>query len=115
MTPEAFVYLCGLSMDAVEQPQVAAIESYCDLWLADRVPNQPIRMDGATLEPEIGQARFSQAKQAREKISAGDASILQKLARMSRTWPRGNSGTQSKVVKNQIVHSRILSSDFWKS
>ena len=75
MTPEAFVYLCGLGMDAVEQPQVAAIESYCDLWLADRVPNQPIRMDGATLEPEIGQARFSQAKDAWERISARDASV----------------------------------------
>ena len=70
MTKEAFAYLCQLDMDAVEQAQVAAIESYCDLWLVDRVPNQPIRMDSATLEPEIGQARFSQAKDAWEKISA---------------------------------------------
>lgn len=70
MTTEAFSYLCQLDMDAVEQAQVAAIESYCDLWLADRAPNQPIRMDSATLEPEIGQARFSQAKDAWEKISA---------------------------------------------
>ena len=70
MTNEEFAYLCGIGMDAVEQPQVAAIESYCDLWLADRVPNQPIRMDSARLEPEIGQARFSQARAAWEKISA---------------------------------------------
>ena len=27
---------------------------------------------------------------------------LQKLARMSRTWPRGNSGTQSKVVRIRL-------------
>jgi len=69
MTKEAFSYLCRVDMDAIEQEQVAAIESYCDLWLEDRVPNQPIRMDGATLEPEIGQARFSQAKDAWAKIS----------------------------------------------
>ena len=75
MTKEAFSYLCRIDMDAIEQKQVTAIESYCDLWLADRVPNQPIRMDGATLEPEIGQARFSQAKDAWERISARDASV----------------------------------------
>jgi hypothetical protein len=74
MTKDAFAYLCQVDMDAVAQAQVAAIESYCDLWLADRVPNQPIRMDGATLEPEIGQARFSHAKDAWEKISAEGAS-----------------------------------------
>jgi len=75
MTAEAFTYLSNIAMDAVEPAQVAAIESYCDLWLADRVPNQPIRMDGATLDPEIGQARFSQAKQAWDKISIRDASV----------------------------------------
>jgi hypothetical protein len=75
MTQDAFAYLCRLDMDAVEQAQVVAIESYCDLWLSDQVPNQPIRMDGTTLEPEIGQARFSQAKDAWQKISAGGASV----------------------------------------
>jgi hypothetical protein len=74
MTPEDFKYLRSLDMDAVEQAQVAAIENYCDLWLADRAPNQPIRISSTTLEPEIGQAWFSQAKDAWENISAGNAS-----------------------------------------
>lgn len=61
MTEQDFTYLASLDMDAVEQKQVDAISQYVDLWLADSAPNQPIRMDGDTLTPELGQSRFSDA------------------------------------------------------
>lgn len=68
MTAAQFKFLCGLDMDAVEQHQVAAIADYAALWIADKAPNQPIRADGDTLEPEIGFGRFSQARAAWEDI-----------------------------------------------
>jgi uncharacterized protein len=64
VTPAQFAYLCNLDMDAVKQTEVAAIEAYCDFWIAGQAPNQPIRYDGATLRPEIGYDRYPQAKSA---------------------------------------------------
>ncbi len=64
LTEEAFAALSDLDMDAVEQTQVAMIENYANLWLTDKVPNQPIRMDGTTLQPEIGHNTFTLARQA---------------------------------------------------
>lgn len=66
---DAFLYLCGLDMDAVEQKQVDAIVRFADLWLAGKVPNQPIRMDGDTLEPELGDATFAAAAAHWEAIA----------------------------------------------
>ena len=79
MAPDKFAYLCRLEMDALKPEQVEAIKEYCDLWLKDRVPNQPIRMD-AHFEPEIGQKWFGQAKDAWEKISADRGSVRPILA-----------------------------------
>lgn len=64
MSAAQFVYLVKLDMDAVEQPQVDAISKYADLWVQDLAPNQPIRMNGDTLDLELGQARFQAAKAA---------------------------------------------------
>jgi hypothetical protein len=50
-----------LDMDAVEQPQVDAISEYGDLWLQSVAPNQPIRMNGDTLDRELGQSTFQNA------------------------------------------------------
>jgi uncharacterized protein len=69
MTPDQFGYLAKLDMDAVEQPQVDAIVNYADLWLRDVAPNQPIRMDGDTLTPEVGHAKFSAARNAWSALS----------------------------------------------
>ena len=60
-TTEQFTHLCNLGMDAVAATEVAYIDSWCSLWLADGAPNQPIRMNGATLAPELGHGRFSGA------------------------------------------------------
>jgi hypothetical protein len=64
MTAAQFTYLAKLDMDAVEQPQVDAISRYSDLWLQDLVLNQPIRMNGDTLDPELGQTTFRAAEAA---------------------------------------------------
>jgi uncharacterized protein len=62
-----FQYLCSIDMDAVAQSDVAYIDDYCTSWLKDQAPNQPIRANGATFDPwkpEIGYAKFSEAKAA---------------------------------------------------
>lgn len=60
-SPAQFQYLCNLDIDAIEQNQVEYINAWCQLWLQDRVPNQPLRMDGTTRVVEVGYGRFSQA------------------------------------------------------
>jgi hypothetical protein len=62
-----FQYLCNIDMDAVVQTEITFINDYCTFWLEDRAPNQPIRANGETFDPrnpEIGYAKFSQAKTA---------------------------------------------------
>jgi uncharacterized protein len=61
MTAAQFTYLVRLDMDAVEQPQVNAISSFADIWLGGYVTNQPLRMDGDTLKPELGYGTFQEA------------------------------------------------------
>lgn len=64
-------------MDAVDPLDVTYIEDYCLAWLADQAPNQPIRMNGKIfdpLKPEIGYAKFSEARTAWSQLfSAGVA------------------------------------------
>lgn len=62
-----FQYLCTIDMDAVLQMDITDIDDYCKSWLKDQAPNQPIRSKGTTFDPqnpEIGYAKFSQAKAA---------------------------------------------------
>jgi len=68
MTIDQFTFLKDLDMDAVKNEEVASIVNYTDLWLQDKAPNQPIRMDGDTLEPRVGKARFSEALAAWNSI-----------------------------------------------
>jgi uncharacterized protein len=63
-TPAQFEHICGLGMDAVESADVAYIDNWCQLWLRDLAPNQPIRMNGETLVPELGYGRYSEALSA---------------------------------------------------
>ena len=65
---DAFTALAGLAMDAVEQKEVLAIENLAGEWLRDNVRNQPIRMN-ESLECELGQGWYSQAKAAWQAIS----------------------------------------------
>lgn len=58
-TEEEFDKLSNLGMDAVDQSEVDMIVKFCDAWLNDQMPNQPIRAN-ANLECEIGFNLFSQ-------------------------------------------------------
>ena len=62
MTMAQFKYLANLDMDAVDQQQVDAIAGYAELWIQDKAPNQPIRMNSDTLKTELGDDRFSGAR-----------------------------------------------------
>jgi hypothetical protein len=64
MTADQFVYLKNLDMDAVLPEQVAAIAGFAELWLADHVRNQPIRIDSKSLHCELGHEAYSDAKRA---------------------------------------------------
>jgi uncharacterized protein len=78
-----FQYLCNIGMDAIAQTDIAYIDDYCGYWLGDKAPNQPIRMKGEPFDPdkpEIGYAKFSEAKAAWQvlfpSISPGSAQPL---------------------------------------
>jgi hypothetical protein len=64
MSAAQFTFLAKLDMDAVAQSEVDAISSYADLWLQSIAPNQPIRMNGDTLNCELGQTTFQAAVDA---------------------------------------------------
>lgn len=66
-SPAQFDYLCGIGMDALTANDIAYIDDYCQAWLDDRAPNQPIRPNGSEFDPEtpeIGYAWFTKAHAA---------------------------------------------------
>lgn len=67
MPTDVFNYLKGMDMDAVIEYDITLITQYCEAWLGDYAPNQPIRPNGVNgdpSKPEIGYAKFSEAKAA---------------------------------------------------
>ena len=71
MTIAEFSYLVDLDIDVVEQPQVDAISAFAELWLQDKVSNQPIRMNGDNLQLELGCKSFHDAVVAWNTINGG--------------------------------------------
>ena len=61
LTEDAFVALTKLQLDAIDQNEVLSIASFANDWLNDHALNQPVRMNGDTLQSEIGHDRFSAA------------------------------------------------------
>jgi hypothetical protein len=61
MTVQQFTDMVSLPVDALEQKLVDKISAYTELWLAGKVPNQPIREDTTTLKLELGSASFKEA------------------------------------------------------
>jgi hypothetical protein len=68
MTAAQFTYLTRLEMDAVEPAQVAAIAAFAELWIGGSASNQPLRMDGDTLKPELGDPSFQAAAAAWRRL-----------------------------------------------
>jgi hypothetical protein len=64
-----FQYLMNIPLDALQQSQIDAIANYADLWLAGHAPNQPIRKNSFTLQPELGHIVYSRATRAWLSIS----------------------------------------------
>ena len=58
-----FRALIDLDLDALRQDEIERIQGLCDRWLADNVPNQPIRA-GEDPPCNIGHDRFSNAEAA---------------------------------------------------
>jgi uncharacterized protein len=71
MTAAQFMFLANLDLDAVQQHEVDSIAEYAALWLLDEAPNQPIRMNGDTLERELGYSQFSAAAAAWRSLQSG--------------------------------------------
>jgi hypothetical protein len=59
---DEFVRLRDLAMDAVADDEIALIRKFCTLWHNDAVVNQPIRANSDTLECEIGQRWYNEAR-----------------------------------------------------
>jgi uncharacterized protein len=59
-----FVALAQLDMDAIQQADILKIRNLSIQWMADKVPNQPIRANSNSFACEIGHALFSQARAA---------------------------------------------------
>ena len=62
LTRDQFSRLRNLDMDAIEQRDVDLIRSLAEAWLSDKVLNQPIRANSASLAVEIGHRLYSGAK-----------------------------------------------------
>jgi len=76
MTAAQFTFLADLDLDAIQQHEVDAIAEYADLWLRNDAPNQPIRMNGDTLERELGYIRFTDAAAAWQSLKSTAANDL---------------------------------------
>lgn len=69
MSADTFKTLANLTMDAIAQSDVLAIQNLASLWLQDKSRNQPIRMN-SNLAPEVGHRQYSDAKEAWMMLNA---------------------------------------------
>ncbi|MGC2967799.1 patatin-like phospholipase family protein [Paraburkholderia aspalathi] len=60
LTYDEFSTLAALDIDATSSAEIALVGKFCDLWLRDSVPNQPIRAN-EHFETLIGHGVFSRA------------------------------------------------------
>lgn len=69
LTLDQLELLIGLNLDAIAKQEVDAVVHYAELWIKDKAPNQPIRANGKSLHPEIGQSNFTHALAVWKKLS----------------------------------------------
>ena len=96
MSAAQFTYLAKLDMDAVEQAQVDAISNYADLWVQGLAPNQPIRMNGDTLHPELGQGTFPSGRRGLESHPVA----------VRRAWGSGGATSPQEMPCFESVNCR---------
>ncbi len=56
-----FQQLLNIDMDAIKQSEIDLISTFCEKWIVNNVPNQPIRTN-SDLECEIGHNQFIEAR-----------------------------------------------------
>jgi hypothetical protein len=61
ISPDDFIRLTMLQLDAVAQEDVDAIRRFTKAWLEGQITNQAIRADGNNLKHEIGHEKYSEA------------------------------------------------------
>jgi len=61
MSEEEFAHFLNVGMDVTDPNDFAYVATYADYWLDGLAPNQPIRMHGDTLQPELGYTTFAAA------------------------------------------------------
>ena len=64
LSPAQFDYLANLHMDVLDQQDVMYVHNYAKIWIAGLAPNQPVRLDAATMTAEIGQGDYASATAA---------------------------------------------------
>lgn len=101
-----FERLAALDMDAVADGEVQDIERLAELWLAGKVPNQPIHSDDRFV-PVIGQGWFGEALATWRALDADRAEPAGESVRPSRAkealrrlmgWLRGWRATPAGAV-----------------
>ncbi|HEY2886938.1 MAG TPA: patatin-like phospholipase family protein [Rhizomicrobium sp.] len=68
MSRDDFCAIKDIDMVTMKQGDIDRIADFCNRWLRNEIPNQPIRANGATLEPEIGPDRYAAAKEAWKEL-----------------------------------------------
>ena len=105
-----FQYLSNLDFDVIAQNDVAYIDDYCRFWLADNAPNQPIRPNGKTFDPqnpEIGYAKFSQAKAACLTLFSTDCRRRRGVAAPPGGGARNPAAPQCDISTGTVMLCRI--------
>lgn len=68
LNAQQFSALCGITMDAIKQEQMDLIETLAQAWLDSKVHNQPIRVNHDTLEVEIGDRWYRDARNHAQRL-----------------------------------------------
>jgi len=68
-----FGFLQNINMDAVKPIEISYIDSFARAWIAGEARNQPIRMNGDTLQLELGDRWFADAKSHWRDLAPRDA------------------------------------------
>jgi hypothetical protein len=68
LSPDEFMRLMQLDLDAVEDLDVALIQRFGRLWIDEWVNNQPILADATKVESELGQRWYSQGRKQARKL-----------------------------------------------
>lgn len=69
ISSDEFKRIIDLDMDLIKQADVELINKLFDLWLEDKVVNQPIRQDSRNLRALIGSLKFSEVKKTWLEVS----------------------------------------------